>query len=110
EIAHMEQCIKEATQEMGATYVFNHTLAYPSFELSPNHPLIINAEQAMIEEGITPQKMVIGGGSDANILAAAGCESIIVSVGMKDVHTVNETLDMNELWKATRFLNRMLQV
>lgn len=109
EIAHMENCIGNAAKEMNATYEFVHELSYPSFELPVDHALILETEEAMCAEGITPDKMIIGGGSDANILASAGCESVIVSVGMKDVHTVNETLDMNELWKATRFLRRMME-
>lgn len=110
EVAHMEHCLKEAADNMHASYEFAHELAYPAFALPVEHPLIQQTEKAMNEEGIEAQKLVIGGGSDANILAAAGCESVIVSVGMQDVHTVNETLNMNELWKATRFIRKMMAV
>ena len=54
--------------------------------------------------------MVIGGGSDGNILAGYGCCSLILSVGMMDVHTVQEALDMDELWNAARVMSRMTEL
>ena len=93
EVAHME-----------------HELAYPSLEVSLDSDLYRMTAQAMEKEGIEPRPMVIGGGSDGNILAGYGCSSLILSVGMRDVHTVQEALDMDELWKATRVMSRMTEL
>ena len=110
EVAHMEECLKAACLEMGAAYEIEHELAYPSLEVSLDSDLYRMTAQAMEKEGIEPRPMVIGGGSDGNILAGYGCSSLILSVGMMDVHTVQEALDMDELWKATRVMSRMTEL
>lgn len=108
EIANMESRCKEAAQSMGASYQFSHELAYPSLELDLNSDLYKLTKEAMELEGITPETVIIGGGSDANVLAGHGYRSAIISVGMKDVHTVQESLDMDELWNATKVIRRMM--
>lgn len=110
QVNHMEECLKRAAQEMGASCEMEHELAYPSLEVSLDSDLYRITAKAMEAEGIEPKPMVIGGGSDGNILAGYGCSSIILSVGMMDVHTVQEAIDMDELWKATRVMSRMIQL
>ena len=53
---------------------------------------------------------MIGGGSDANVLAGHGYRSVILGLGMRAVHTVEESLDMDEVWKATKVMRRMMSV
>lgn len=108
EIDFMESCLKSATAKRGGTYEFTHELAYASLEVPLDSELYHIAEQSMRAEGIEPKPMVIGGGSDGNILAAYGCNSIILSAGMIDVHTVEEAIDMEELWKVTKVMRRMI--
>lgn len=108
EVAHMESCCAEAAKSMGASYTFQHELAYPSLSLDLDCPLVQITKKAMEDEGITPDLQIIGGGSDANILAGHGYRSVILGLGMRDVHTVEESLDMDEVWKATNVLRRMM--
>jgi len=110
EVAHMEACCKAACEKMGATYDFNHELAYPSLELPLDCELFNLTKEAMIAEGVEPNPAIIGGGSDANIFAGLGYRSALISTGMIDVHTVQEAQDMDELWKATKIMRRMLMV
>lgn len=108
EQSHMESCLREAAEETGAVFQMKHELAYPSFELSLEGELYRLTAQAMEEEGVEPMPMVIGGGSDGNILSDYGCDSVILGIGMRDVHTLNETLDMDELWTAVKIMRRMI--
>lgn len=110
ELAHMEQCCKQAAEEMKASYELCHELAYPSLSLDLDCELVKITEKAMKAEGIEPELMVIGGGSDANVLAGHGYRSVIISLGMKDVHTVEESLDINETYKAAKVIRRMMSV
>ena len=52
--------------------------------------------------------MIIGGGSDANVLAGYGYKSVILGCGMINVHTVEEALDTDETWKVTKVLRRLM--
>ena len=108
QVALMEQCLAKETEKAGASFTMEHEQNYPSLELSLDSPLYHATAKAMEAEGINPNPMVIGGGSDGNILAGYGCHSIILSIGMIDVHTVQEAMDMDELWKATRVMSRMV--
>ncbi|MDR1017757.1 MAG: M20/M25/M40 family metallo-hydrolase [Lachnospiraceae bacterium] len=107
-VANMEEACKKACDEMGATCDFVHELAYPTMSLDLESDLYKQTKEAMIKEGIEPSTVIIGGGSDANILAGQGYRSVIISVGMKDVHTVDESIDMAELFKACKVMRRMM--
>lgn len=108
EVAHMEQCCKEAVEEMGACYEMKHEMAYPVLSLEEDCELIQDTVNAMAEERITANKMIIGGGSDANVLAGHGYKSVILGCGMINVHTVEEALDTEETWKVTKVLRRLM--
>lgn len=108
EVAHMEQCCKDAAESMGASYDFMHELAYPSLSLELDCELLKLTNEAMQAEGIEPQLVVIGGGSDANVLAGHGYRSVILGLGMRNVHTVEESLDIAETVKAARVMRRMM--
>lgn len=108
EVAHMERCCQEAAAEMGATVDFHHELAYPTLSVDPDGELMQMTINAMKAEGIEPNCMVIGGGSDANILAGHGYRSVILGLGMRDVHTVEESLDINEVYKCAKVMRRMM--
>lgn len=110
EVAYMEQCCKEAAESMGASYDFCHELEYPTLSLDLDCELVKETAKAMEAEGITPDLQIIGGGSDANVLAGHGYRSVILGLGMRAVHTVEESLDMDEVWKATKVLRRMMSV
>ena len=99
EVTHMEQCCKEAVEEMGACYEMKHEMAYPVLSLEEDCELIQDTVNAMAEERITANKMIIGGGSDANVLAGHGYKSVILGCGMINVHTVEEALGGRHRWK-----------
>lgn len=108
EVAHMESCLKAAAEKRGGSYVFTHELAYSSLEVSLDSEVYRLAARCMEAEGVEPRPTVIGGGSDGNILAGYGCNGLILSAGMIDVHTVEEAIDMEELWKVTKVMRRMV--
>ncbi|MDR1773622.1 MAG: M20/M25/M40 family metallo-hydrolase [Clostridioides sp.] len=109
EVEHMENCCKEATDSMKATYIMEHSITYPTLHLDIESDICKILIDAIKEEGIEPELLKIGGGSDANILCGHGYRSGIISIGMKDVHTVDESLDIDELCKATRIIRRIME-
>ena len=52
--------------------------------------------------------MIIGGGSDANIIANLGYRCAILSVGMYEVHTVNEYVNTDEMYQAAQMVYHMM--
>ena len=110
EVAYMEQCCRKAAEEMGATVDFCHELSYPTLNVPLDSNLVRMTVKAMEDEGVTPNCMIIGGGSDANILAGHGYRSVILGLGMRDVHTVDESLDMSEVLKCIKVMRRMMSM
>lgn len=108
EIAYMEQCCRNAAEEMGAVVDFFHERSYPAMNVDPSYKLIHSVMGAMEDEGIQPQCVVTGGGFDGNILAARGYRCVALGFGMRDVHTVDESLDLNEVYKCSKVLRRMM--
>ncbi|MGL5125836.1 MAG: M20/M25/M40 family metallo-hydrolase [Fusobacteriaceae bacterium] len=97
------QC-QNAVKEFGGNYSFEKTCAFPP--LKPIDQLVFAKNFSKVYEslGIDSKLQVIGGGSDSNIFAEKDYNSIIIGVGMANVHTVEETLDTNELIKTTEAL------
>ncbi len=45
-----------------------------------------------------------GGGCDANVLNGRGFQVANLGTGMRQIHTVNEWLDLNDLWQTTELV------
>jgi tripeptide aminopeptidase len=80
------------------------SLEYERFSVSEESPLIKKCSEAAKELGKELRVIAAGGGSDANIFNAHGIESVIFASGMKNPHTVNESIDLNDLYLNTSLL------
>ncbi len=108
EIEHMKKCCVDAAEKFNATCDFINENAYPSFELSKDSYVFKLSEEAIRKVGIEPNPMIIGGGSDANIIANLGYRCAILSVGMYEVHTVNEYVNTDEMYQAAQMVYHMM--
>ena len=108
EIEHMRNCCIEAATKFNTTCDFINENAYPSFELSTDSYVFKLSEEAIRKVGIEPKPMIIGGGSDANIIANLGYRCAILSVGMHEVHTVNEYVNIDEMYQAAQMVYHMM--
>lgn len=97
---YKESC-EEVIKECGGEYSIDFECSYPT--LKPIDDLKFAKKFAEIYEemGIKSELKVIGGGSDSNIFAKEGYNSIIIGVGMYNVHTVDERLEIEDLYKTT---------
>lgn len=96
-----EQICKEISEEHGAKYTFEITQGYPA--LKPTDGLVLANKFAKIYEqlGLETELVIGGGGSDSNVLAGYGYNSIILGVGAFDVHTTNEYLVIEDMVVTT---------
>lgn len=108
ETAHMISCCEEACRTHGASYESKIELDFPAFELSKQDPLFKTCIRAFEKVGVTPNPIEIGGGSDGNVLSGYGYHCAIISVGMDQVHTVEETLRISEMAKTSSALKLIL--
>ena len=66
-------------------------------------PALAIAEQGLQAAGLTPRRVAIGGGSDANVFRRDGLDCVLLSNGTADVHTSEERV-------PARALDKMLDV
>ncbi|WP_442483760.1 M20/M25/M40 family metallo-hydrolase [Aeoliella sp. SH292] len=87
---------------------FQGHLDYDSFRLPDNDPSIQAAKEAIEAEGGKAELSISNGGLDANWLAANGVPAVTLGCGQKDIHTVNEKLDIEQYELACRQALRLV--
>ena len=58
--------------------------------------------RAIREVGLEPQIRISNGGLDANWLSARGLPTVTLGSGQQNVHTVNETLNVDDFLNGCR--------
>lgn len=108
-IKSYEEICEKTVSNLGGEFELEYKCDYPV--LKPKDDLSFAKEFAEIYEelDVPAELKVIGGGSDSNIFAKQGFNSIIIGVGMNDVHTVEEYLELEELFKTTKALIRYIK-
>ncbi len=78
---------------------------YPVMRLKETDRVVETIRQAGNTLGRKQSFIVAGGGSDANIFNGYGLPTAIVATGMTDVHTTDESIDLNDMVKLTEMLH-----
>ena len=99
----------ESVEKLGGSYKLDYKCDYPA--LKPKDNLVFAKQFAKVYEklNVPCELKIIGGGSDSNIFAKQGFNSIIIGVGMNNVHTVEEYLEIDELLKTTEAIVRYIK-
>ncbi len=88
---------KEAAAEAGGRVNIKGNLEYSGFSLDEDDPIIDLVTSSMKEVKIKPSFGISGGGSDTNIINAAGIKAVNLSAGMQKVHTTDEYIMIKDL-------------
>lgn len=108
ETNHMMDCCKISADKYNSVFEFKYDLEYPALELRKESYVYKLCIKTFEEEGIEPKTIITGGGSDANILCGKGYNCAIISVGMDKVHTLEETLSINDMLQTSKVIARMM--
>jgi len=112
--ANIRHAAKSAVQrhkyEFGAASLeWESKQEYASFRISDSEAVVQLALDALKDLGIRAEVTVGGGGSDANIINAAGLPMIICGTGMNKVHTVAEDIETEELKRGAAFVAALIR-
>ncbi len=99
--------IRNAKGQSGRV-AFDGHLDYDSFRLAKNDRSIVAAAAAIEAEGGKPELAISNGGLDANWLAARGVPAVTLGCGQRNIHTVDEQLDIAEFELACRQAMRLV--
>lgn len=101
EIRREFELIKEIP---GADSEMRVTFEYPEYRLQPQQEAVSSAAEAVKRAGLEVRFATSGGGSDANILNAAGLPAVNLAMGMQKAHTTEEFLEFRDLIDVVRIL------
>lgn len=83
---------------------------FPSTNISDDHPVVQLARQAAKNLGKEMKSKAIGGGADANIFFGKGVVTGVLGTGMTDVHTVRESIKLEDMEATARLLIEILRI
>lgn len=106
---HMKRCFFDAANERNVSLEFLEELMYTSFDIKKESDIVSLYAKACERVGIPMILEATGGGSDTNVVNAAGIPAIDVSVGMDKVHTTEEQIKIEDMVKATELLIAVIE-
>jgi len=77
---------------------------YPLMSVSEEHPMITTAVKAAQGLGRKLRLDMTGGGSDANIFNAKGLATVVMGIGMQNVHTTSEHIRLDDMVLAAELV------
>jgi tripeptide aminopeptidase len=108
EVQHIKDACQAAAKKFGGTVLVKNYRDYPVLKLDKNSYILKLCRESYKKENIAAKELIIGGGSDANILAGKGYDCAIISVGMDKVHTVEETLSISDMYVTAKVVANMI--
>jgi tripeptide aminopeptidase len=83
---------------------------FPNTNISEDHPAVILAQKAAKNLGRNMRTKITGGGADANIFFEKGIVTGVLGTGMRDMHTVRESVDIEDMVRATELLIEIIKL
>jgi tripeptide aminopeptidase len=117
--AHMVQCFKDAAAKYEVTVEGKTTKAsveaavdrdYSSMDVPDSSHVVQLVLEAASRMGLKVQTMASGGGCDANIFNRKGIECANLGTGMRAIHTVNEWLDVKDMYASAEMTLEILKL
>ena len=83
---------------------------FPGTHIPENHPVVELAKKAAEGLGRAIKTKTTGGGADANIFFNKGIIVGVLGTGMQDMHTVRESVKLEDMVKTTELLLEIIRL
>ncbi len=83
---------------------------FPNTNIPEDHIAIKLAREAAANLGRSLESKTIGGGADANIFFGKGIVAGVLGTGMTDVHTLNESICLDDMVNSAELILEILRV
>ncbi|WP_423799026.1 tripeptidase T [Neobacillus sp. SAB-20_R2A] len=97
--AKMKEAFETVASEMGGRAEVDVQVMYPGFKFGEGDQVVEIARKAAAKIGRSCELQHSGGGSDANVIAGFGIPTVNLAVGYEEIHTTNERMPIEELYK-----------
>ena len=83
---------------------------FSNLKIPEDHAAVTLAKEAASSLGRNMKTKTSGGGSDANIFFGHGIVTGVLGTGMKDIHTVRESIRLDDMVKSVELLLEIIQL
>lgn len=95
--AQLVAIARRAATEHGCAVTAEVETLYRAYSHDESSPALRQGERAVRAVGRVPQHLAANGGSDANVLNAAGLPCVNIASGMQEIHTAAEWIAVDDL-------------
>jgi tripeptide aminopeptidase len=119
QVAHMIECFEDAVEraavslegkQFKAALEYSARLEYEAMNLPEDTPIVRKVVEAARRAGRIVKPEAMGGGCDANILNRRGLTVANLGTGMRDIHTVREWIDINDMISTTEVTVELIRL
>lgn len=116
---HMLRCLEEAAagyaldldgKRFRARVDAKITREYDRMDVPEGSGIVKLVRYAAQNLGVAVKTMATGGGCDANVFNQKGLEVANLSTGMREIHTVNEWLDLKDLYLSAQMVLEIVRL
>ncbi len=100
----MKRAYIEVAESFGGRAEVDIDIMYPGFKFEEGDEVVEVAKRAAQTIGRPTRILHSGGGSDANIIAGGGIPTVNLAVGYEEIHTTNERMPLEELYKLVEYV------
>jgi tripeptide aminopeptidase len=119
QVEHMVGCFKQAVARASVKLDGRRARAELDYEAAPQYeamnlpdatPIVRKVVEAAARAGKLIEPATMGGGCDANVLNRRGLSVANLGTGMREVHTVREWLDLNDMVSAAEVTLELIKL
>jgi len=110
QIGHMENCFIEGAKEFNVKVEVKAKSGFTAYELKPSDKVVNIASSAIKNIGLKPELVASRGGSDANVLNEKGISAVNLGIGMKNPHSRDESIAVEQLELLTKVLLEIIKI
>ena len=109
QVQKMKQAFETVAKDMGGSAEVEVKVMYPGFKFGEGDHVVQVAQKAAAKIGRSCELLHSGGGSDANVIAGFDIPTVNLSVGYEEIHTTNERMPLEELYKLAEMTVAIIQ-
>jgi tripeptide aminopeptidase len=107
-VASLREAAEGAARETSTTLELAIKQEYAAYRWPESEAIVREAVAAVRRCGLSPALRVSGGGSDSNTFNEMGLRCLNVAIGMKEIHTVNEHIAVDDLRKTCQIATSLI--
>ncbi|MGG3470886.1 M20/M25/M40 family metallo-hydrolase [Neobacillus pocheonensis] len=110
QVSKMKEAYETVAAAMGGRAEVEVQIMYPGFKFGEGDQVVEIARKAAEKIGRSCELQHSGGGSDANVIAGFGIPTVNLAVGYEEIHTTNERMPIEELYKLAEMTIAIIDV